>query len=106
MNKSEIMAKIEDLSLHRDIMALVMETFPDREIKEEIAATNKAIRELKSLLLDMYLAEIKEIYPGADALYGEKISWLVGRKVFDQLWCKGKITLVSCINGHELYLIN
>lgn len=109
MNKAELTREIENLRFHRDALTIICDTVVDpllrMEIKTEIRNTIKAMKLLNNLLLDIYVTEIKNAYPKADAVYEDKIIEVVGEETFIHLHSKGKIQLCGCINGRRLYAI-
>lgn len=108
--KENIKNRIEDLRFHRDTCHTILKHDTNSEtqekmLKREIFATNKVIKELNSLLLDLYLEDIKAAYPKADAIYEDAIILCIGEEYFTHLHSKGKIQLCAYINGRRLYAL-
>ena len=108
-NKAELRMEIENLRFHLDTLCIIEDATIDpllrMEIKTEIRMCLKRIRILKDALLDIYLMEIKNTYPQADAVYEDKIIKIVGEGTLCNLVSKRKIQLCGCINGRRLYAL-
>ena len=102
--------RIADLRFHRDVCHNILKfdqhsETQEKMLKREIFTTNRVIRELDSLLLDLYLLELRTAFPKAEALYEDTIIEVIGEENFIHLQSKGKIQLCACINGRRLYAL-
>lgn len=109
MNKAELTREIKNLRFHINSLTIMERSITDplsrMEINTEIRACLHQIRFIKDVLLDIYVTEIKNAYPKADAIYEDKIIEVVGEETFIHLHSKGKIQLCGCINGRRLYVL-
>ena len=107
--KNKVIKEIENLRFHVNTLLIMLDETTDSTLKmeldSEIKASNKRIRFLKDILLDLYVIEIKIAYPQVDVLREDEITRIVSEKILCSLKCKNKIKLCACVNGNRLYTI-
>ncbi len=101
--------KIEvSINLHEDslqtlhsLRGMAEADFLRNQIKTELAI----IRELKSILVGLYLDVLEKTFPQADAIYEDAIIRTIGEDGLYRLKYNKAIQLCACINGRRLYAI-
>lgn len=101
----EVKTQIKEVRAYLESLRFIHDIEPNPIIKMEIRNQLSILKELKQILVGLYIMKLETEFPKADALYEDKIIECIGKDGFYCIHFGKAIELCACINGRRLYAI-